>query len=80
MSFLSLIHQPESKIIRNIEDSEQTYILEDALKECDVYDEDLARVVQFLQSSVIVERLEKVNQILPSCKFFLFSMKFSSKI
>jgi K+/H+ antiporter YhaU regulatory subunit KhtT len=80
MSFLSLINQPESKIIGHTDDSEQTYILEDALKECDAYDEDLTRVVQFLQSSVIVERLEKVNQKLPSCKFFLFSMKFSSII
>ena len=48
VSFLSLIDRPETKVLCHIDDSEQTYILEDALKECDVYDENLTRAVKFL--------------------------------
>lgn len=79
-SFLSLINRPDEKIICNTDDSEQTYILEDALKQCDVYDEELTRAVKFLQSSEIVDSLLKVNQLLPGCKFIVCLMKFSSEI
>jgi hypothetical protein len=56
-SFLSLVTRPEAKILCSTEDSEQTYILEDALKECDVFDEALGQAVMFLKHPDLVDKI-----------------------
>jgi hypothetical protein len=56
-SFLSLVKKPESKILVQNEDSEQTYILEDALKECDVFDEAIDRAFHMLRNTDMIDDL-----------------------
>lgn len=67
-SFLSLVKRKESKFLGQNEDSEQTYILEDALKECDDFDEAITWAFHLLKKPDMINYLKEIERVQIGCK------------